>query len=55
LTIDADGAVSAVSLLGHWDRPAAARAEQAARELLFSVSDKTVRRAVLAIPETPVN
>ena len=55
LTIDADGAVSAVSLLGHWDRPAAARAEQAARELLFSVSEKTVRRAVLAIPETPVN
>jgi len=55
LEIAADGTVRAVNPVGRWDPQAAAQADDAARELLFSVSEKRVRRAILDIPEAPPN
>ncbi len=55
LTIDADGAVTAVIPVGRWDRQTAAKASEAARKLMFSTSKKRSRRAVLLQPEDSIN
>jgi anti-sigma factor RsiW len=49
LAIGPDGAVSAVSPVGPWERQVATQAVQAGKELFFSVSDKKIRRAVLTV------
>jgi hypothetical protein len=53
LTIDAAGAVRAVTLLGQWGGLEAARASEAAGKLTFRPSAKETRRAVLS--RTPLN
>jgi len=55
LEIASGGSVSAVSLVGQWDQRAAAAAQAEARKLLFSISGRKLRRAVMTVSETPPN
>jgi len=54
LAIGPDGSVTAVSLIGTWDRRAGALAEEASGKLLFSPSRKSSRRAVLTADDVPL-
>jgi hypothetical protein len=55
LAIAPDGSVSAVTLVGKWDRREAEQAGKEAKKLVFSISGKKSRRGVLTMPEAPPN
>jgi hypothetical protein len=55
LELDGSGVVTTVITVGQWERSTVARAEKAARQLTFSVSEKKSRRARISISGSQPN
>jgi hypothetical protein len=55
LELDGSGVVTAVITVGQWERSTVARAEKAARQLTFSVSEKKSRRARISVSGSQPN